>query len=193
MAEAPITDEELAKLRAHLAKDDESGGSYPAIAGITWRATYSPEEVKKASTYWTVGGVVLALAFLVFAGLVLHKATGAAAVVGIAGAVVGGLLLVCAGIGQMHGEVLHAEDTTPARPPADRRGVWKGAETAAVVVRALREGIAGLTAARSLVFAGAALLAVAALGAGLSALGGADAGTEPAADPSPSASASPTG
>jgi hypothetical protein len=187
MAEKPLTDAELVELRAHLADSDESNGDYPAINGITWHATYTSTEVKQANLRWAVGGVVLSLAFLGFAALVLSRATGAAAVVGITGAVVGGLLLVCAGIGQMHGEVLHAEDASAPLPPGSLGLAVRGLDPVAVV-HALKEGIGGLTAARSMVFAGAALLAVAALGAGVSALGGS--GTTPGATPSPSVSAS---
>lgn len=181
MAEDPLTDAELARVRAILADDDGSGG-YPSVEGITWRATYSQAEVKQRSLWWTVGGGVVSAFFLVFAGLVLYRMTGAPAVVGITGAVVGGLVLVCAGIGQLHGEVLHAQDVEPQRV---RPAVLESTGVADVV-RALKEGVGGLTAARSMVFAGAALLAIAALGAGLSALGGD--GDDPVPSPSPSVS-----
>lgn len=81
-------------------------------------------------------------------------------VVAVAGAVAGGLLLLGAGIGMLSGEALRAHAESRPRQRADR-GLELGDVTA--VATGLKEGLSGLTAARALVFAGAFLLAVAAI------------------------------
>lgn len=160
---------------------------YPETDGVVWVPVYSGTEVTAEARKWiTVGWVTAAVVGLLVVVLLVSEEGLGAAVLGVGGAVVAGLLLVAAGIGLVLGEALRAERV---RPPQTERFALSAPSLSPELLKTLREGLSGLTAGRSLVFAGVFLLAVAAIGGGVSAAGadGAD-GSDPTPTPSPSIS-----
>lgn len=163
-----LTDKDLAQIRAMI-DEQNAGGGYQKIEGVTWTPVYDEVGVKGEVSLWRTIGYVLAGAVVLVVIVALAQAGDLAAatpmgVIAIGGAVVGGLLLLGAGIGMLSGEALRAQAApTPGAPDRgfDATGVGE-------IAKGLREGLAGLTAARALVFAGAFLLAIAAIAGALS-------------------------
>ena len=114
-----------------------------------------------------------------------------AGLLGIGGAVAAGLFMVFTGVGLLASEALRAvrvtEDGSVRTPMVNIMG---GAGVDKVLIT-VKEGLQGLTPARALIFAGAFILAVAALGSGISSesdagdIGGTPAGTAPATTTAP--------
>ncbi|GAA2724101.1 hypothetical protein [Cellulomonas aerilata] len=137
---------------------------------------YTADEVRAhvrrwtAAAWWLAGGAIaLTVAFtavLADAG----EQTDPVGILAIGSAVVGGLLLLGIGIGMLHGEALRAHAV--GHDPTGAAGQEPAGDTG-TVVQGLPHGLGGLTAARTLVLAGAALLATAAISGGIG-LAGAD-------------------
>jgi hypothetical protein len=187
-----LTEKDRAEIRAMLEEQQNSGGGYQRIEGVTWTPLHDAAGVKTEVSLWRTIGYVLAGAVVLVVIVALAQAGELAAatpmgVIAIGGAVVGGLLLLGAGIGMLSGEALRAQETVA---PADVsvRGLDAGVPVADLA-KGLREGLAGLTAARALVFAGAFLLAVAAIAGALS-IGG-EAAADDADEPAPAVSPTP--
>lgn len=170
------------------------GSPYPETDGVVWVPVHSGTEVTAEARRWTtIGWVTAAVIGLVAIVLILRQDGLGAVVLGIGGAVAAGVLLVTSGIGLVLGEALRAERVPP---PQTERFAASALSLSPELLKTLREGLSGLTAGRSLVFAGVFLLAVAAIGGGVSAAAadgedGAD-GTDPTPSPSVSVTAEPT-
>ncbi|NCT90124.1 hypothetical protein GXB85_04030 [Cellulomonas sp. APG4] len=193
---AGLTDDEVAKVRALLEAQD-AGGGYQKVEGVEWVPVYDKAGVEgQISTWRRVGGWAAgAVALLAALMAVLPVGDGhELGILAVAGAVAAGLLLLGAGVGLMAGEALRAEKVVARVPDADVR-VRALSDDATVsgsflegALTSLGEGLKGLTAARALVFAGAFLLAVAAVAGGVAGTGAAGDGSGGGPTPTPSPS-----
>lgn len=172
---------------------DDGSWAPPTIDGIRWVPMYDAIETKNYVSRWSLMGYGLAAATLV-AGLVLGIASDVdeAALVGVIGAVVAGLLLVCIGIGLLAGESLRAESVPAISDSAESvAGVRMfTVNDISKIGEVFVKGLSGLTAPRAAIFAGAFLLAIAAIGGGITATGDGDDGSGPGSTPTPTASTS---
>ncbi|MFC4555377.1 hypothetical protein [Georgenia faecalis] len=119
-------------------------------------------------------GLIVGVVALVLAAVVVGE--DRLALLAIGAAVVGGLAMIGAGIGWLAGEVLRAE---PARPSIQTLAA-DGFAPIGEMFATLKEGLGGMTAPRALIFAGAFLLAVAAIAGAITA-----GGEAPDPDPTP--------
>ncbi|MBK9741218.1 MAG: hypothetical protein IPO93_17405 [Actinobacteria bacterium] len=150
-------------------------GGYPQVPGVAWVPMYGEKASRSHDANWRRLGYLSAGVVAVLALVALWRMDGDPAgqfgVVAIAGAVAGGLLLLGAGIGMLSGEALRAQ-AVPPNPTRRADRDLLGGDIAAVAT-GLKEGLSGLTAARSLVFAGAFLLSVSAIAGAISIRGAA--------------------
>jgi len=166
-----------------------ANGGYPVIDGIVWKPLH-PDGVaagKLSATWSFVAAISAVVVFVLGLFLVGFADEFSAGLVAILGAVSGGILLLGVGVGMLQLEALRAESVSM---PIGAEGRIRSADGGAAAVlpaetlKELRQGLAGLTTARAAIFAGAFLLAIAALGGGISLTG--DAADEPTPTPSPS-------
>lgn len=193
---AELTDDEVERVRA-LLEEQDTGEGYQQVEGVDWVPVYDSAGVDGQIASWRrVGGwsagVVALLAVLI---AVLPVGDGhELGILAVAGAVAAGLLLLGAGVGLMAGEALRAEKVVARVPDADVRVRGLTADTAVSgsflegALTSLGEGLKGLTAARALVFAGAFLLAVAAVAGGLAGAGAQADGENGGSTPTPTPS-----
>jgi hypothetical protein len=167
------------------------------IEGIVWKPLY-PDGVAagKLSATWSFVAVIAALVvFVLGLFLVGFSDEFSAGLVAMLAAVSGGILLIGVGVGMLQLEALRAESVSM---PIGVEGTVRSLDgTAAAVLPAetlkeLRQGLAGLTAARAAIFAGAFLLAISALGGGISLAGDEDGEPTPTPSPSVTSTESPT-
>ena len=151
---------------------------------------------KLSATWSFVAAVTASVVFVLGLFLVGLSDEFSAGLVAILGAVSGGILLLGVGVGMLQLEALRAESVTI---PIGAEGTIRSADDAggavlpAETLKELRQGLAGLTTARAAIFAGAFLLAVAALGGGISLTGGDADEPSPAPSPNVTSTESPTG
>ncbi len=145
------------------------------VEGINWKPLHpQAAAARKLSTTWSFGGAIVAGVVFVLGFVAAGLTDGiSGGLVALLGAVAGGVVLVSAGLGMLQLEALRAESVTiPTGDGPDRRSLTDGAALDPALLKELRQGLAGLTAARAAIFAGAFLLAVAAIGGGISLAGG---------------------
>lgn len=162
------------------------------VEGIAWKPLH-PEAVsaRQLSTTWSLAGAGVAGAVFVLGFVVVGLTDGfSGGLVALLAAAAAGIVLVVVGLGMLQLEALRAEAVAiPVAVEGHMRSLAEGAPPAVLgpeALKELRQGLAGLTAARAAVFAGAFLLAVAALGGGLS-LAGDEEGSSSEPSPSPTA------
>ncbi|MFC4616710.1 hypothetical protein ACFO3K_18420 [Cellulomonas algicola] len=140
---------------------------------------------------WVVGVVLVAGVGAVVWHLVDVRSTGQLGALAIGALCAGGLLLIAVGCGTFTAE--YVKVTTTETTESDPGAGTRDAPTAAVqaLVPQVAAGLAKLTPARSLIFAGITLLLVAGAGAGIGYTLDQVAGNAPASKPSPGPSGSP--